>query len=106
MNKYFISTLVLSSVLAAPVFAFAEDNAPITHAQVEAELVQLETAGYNPEVKDNNYPRTIEAAEQHIAGQQSAASSSRGMPSDGTSASGVRTSIEPVNAEKSIYAGH
>jgi hypothetical protein len=106
MNKFSISILVLSSALAAPALAFAEDNAPITHAQVEAELVQLETAGYHSEMKDNKYPQGIEAAEQHIAGQQRAVSASLGMPTDGTSASGMRTSIAPINAAKSIYAGH
>jgi Domain of unknown function (DUF4148) len=102
VNKFLISALVISSALAAPALAFAQDNDPITRAQVGAELVQLEKAGYNPGVKDNNYPQRIQATEQRVAEEQSIASSSYGMPTNGTSAS----SIAPANDAKSIYVGH
>jgi hypothetical protein len=102
VKKTLISALVISSALAAPALAFAQDNDPIARAQGGAELVQLEKAGYNPGAKDNNYPQRIQAAEQRVAEEQSIASSSYGMPTNGTSAS----SIAPANDAKSIYVGH
>jgi len=102
VNEFLISALVISSALAAPAFAFAQDNGPITRAQVRAELVQLEKAGYNPGAKDTNYPQRIQAAEQRVAKEQNIASSSYGMPTNGTSVS----SIAPANDTKSIYFGH
>lgn len=106
MNKFLISTLVISSALAAPAFAFAQSNGPVTRAQVKAELVQLEKAGYNPGGEDVNYPQDIQAAEQRVAEQQGIASSSYGSPANGTSASGMHTHTAPDNATQSIYFGH
>ena len=62
MNKFLISALVLSSALAAPALAFAQSNGPVTRAQVRAELIQLEKAGYTPGGEDVNYPQDIQAA--------------------------------------------
>ncbi|CAH2807664.1 MAG: hypothetical protein CBARDMAM_5393 [uncultured Caballeronia sp.] len=101
MNKFLISALVTSSALAAPAFAFAQSNGPVTRAQVKAELVQLEKAGYNPGGEDVNYPQDIQAAEQ-----QGIASSSYGSPVYGTSASGMHTHIAPDDAAQSTYFGH
>ena len=106
MKKFLISALVLSSALAAPVFAFAQNNAPVTRAQVKAELVQLEKAGYNPGGEDVNYPQDIQAAEQRVAEQQGIASSSYGSSANGTSVSGTRVHVAPDDATQSIYFGH
>src|SRR5580704_9024143 len=106
MKKFLISALVLSSALAAPAFAFAQNNAPVTRAQVKAELVQLEKAGYNPGGEDINYPQDIQAAEQRIAEQQSVATSSYGSADNGSSVSGNRVHAAPDNATQSIYFGH
>jgi hypothetical protein len=106
MKKSLISALVLSSALAAPAFAFAQNNAPVTRAQVKAELIQLEKAGYNPGGEDVNYPQDIQAAEQRVAEQQSAASSSYGSSANGTSASGMHASVAPDDTAKSTYFGH
>jgi hypothetical protein len=55
---------VLAVALAAPIVSFAQDaNGPVTRAQVEAELVQLENAGYRPSPNDPHYPADIQAAE-------------------------------------------
>ena len=59
MKKFLISALVLSSALAAPAFAFAQNNGPVTRAQVKAELIQLEKAGYTRRaVKTSTIRRT------------------------------------------------
>jgi uncharacterized membrane protein len=46
--KSLIQAVVVAAALAAPVAVFAQSNAPLTRAQVRAELVQLEKAGYKP----------------------------------------------------------
>ncbi|CAH2804985.1 MAG: hypothetical protein CBARDCOR_6217 [uncultured Caballeronia sp.] len=106
MNKFLTAALVISSALAAPAFALAQSNGPVTRTQVKAELVQLEKAGYNPGGEDVNYPQDIQAAEQRVAEQQGIASSSYGSPAYGTSASGMPTHIAPDNAAQSTYFGH
>jgi hypothetical protein len=106
MNKFLISALVLSSALAAPAFAFAQNNGPITRAQVKAELVQLEKAGYTPGGEDVNYPQDIQAAEQRVAEQQSIAASSYGSAANGTSASGMQMHTAPDEAAQPTYFGH
>ena len=57
--KSLIQAVVVAAALAAPVAVFAQSNAPVTRAQVRAELVQLEEAGYNPAAADDaTYPPT------------------------------------------------
>jgi Domain of unknown function (DUF4148) len=106
MKKFLISALVLSSALAVPAFAFAQSNGPVTRAQVRAELVQLEKAGYSPGGEDVNYPQDIQAAEQRVAEQQGIASSSYGATANGTSAAGMAAHTAPDNGPQSIFFGH
>jgi hypothetical protein len=106
VNKFLISALVLSSALAAPAFAFAQNNAPITRAQVKAELIQLEKAGYSPGGEDNTYPQDLQAAEQRVWEQQGIANTSYGSPTSGMSASGNHVSITPNDTTQSTYFGH
>jgi hypothetical protein len=68
-----IAKVVVSfAVIAAPAFAFAQSaNGPLTRAQVRAELVQLERAGYSPATGEQaSYPNDIQAAEAKVAAQQ------------------------------------
>ncbi|MHB9841888.1 DUF4148 domain-containing protein [Paraburkholderia terrae] len=55
--------------LAGPITGFTQTTAaPLTRAQVRAELLRLEAAGYNPSAGDeSNYPADIVAAEAKIA---------------------------------------
>jgi hypothetical protein len=70
--KSLIQAVVVAAALAAPVAVFAQSNAPVTRAQVRAELVQLEKAGYNPAADDATYPAGIQAAEAKVAAQNDA----------------------------------
>jgi Domain of unknown function (DUF4148) len=89
MFKSLIPAIVIASALAAPSFVFAQENAPVTRAQVKAELVQLEKAGYTPGAGDNaSYPVQLQAAEARVAGQDE--QSSYGGVAGGSSASGYR----------------
>ena len=68
--KSLIQSVVVAAALAAPVAVFAQSNAPVTRAQVRAQLVQLEKAGYHPGDGDNTtYPAQIQAAEAKVAAQ-------------------------------------
>jgi hypothetical protein len=54
--KLLIQTVALAAALVAPIASFAQSNGPVTRAQVRAELVQLEQAGYDPfRGEDPNY---------------------------------------------------
>lgn len=87
--KSFIQAVVVAAVLAAPVASFAQSNQPVTRAQVRAELVQLEKAGYNPaRSADSDYPADIQAAEARVAAQNGATSGIGGVLS-GSSASSL-----------------
>ncbi|WP_296649708.1 DUF4148 domain-containing protein [Paraburkholderia sp.] len=73
--KSLIQAVVVAAALAAPVAVFAQSNQPVTRAQVRAELVQLEKAGYNPaRGQDPYYPADIQAAEAKVAAENGATS--------------------------------
>jgi Domain of unknown function (DUF4148) len=99
MIRALTSAVVIASALAAPAFAFAQSNDPVTRAQVKAELVQLERAGYNPAGDQTHYPDAIQAVEQKVAAQNGTAQSAYGPSSAGTSASGA-----PVKSASSFDA--
>lgn len=73
MIKAFIPAVVLASALAAPAVSFAQSSAPLTRAQVRAQLVQLEKAGYDPAGGVSPYyPTRLQAAEARVAAQNTA----------------------------------
>jgi beta-glucosidase-like glycosyl hydrolase len=103
--KSLIKAVALAVVFAAPIASFAQSNQPVTRAQVRAELVQLEKAGYNPSQNDDaTYPVQIQAAEARVAAQNASSSGVGGVVS-GSSASGVRAAVIAPST-RSIYAGH
>ena len=72
MFKSLIPAVVIVSALAAPTFAFAQstdNNGPLTRAEVKAQLVQLEKAGYNPSFDPIDYPVNIQAAQARVNAQ-------------------------------------
>ncbi|HEY1216660.1 MAG TPA: DUF4148 domain-containing protein, partial [Bryobacteraceae bacterium] len=64
--KSLIQAVVIATVLAAPVASFAQSNQPVTRAQVRAELIQLEKAGYQPSRSDIYYPADLQAAQSRV----------------------------------------
>lgn len=101
--KSLIQAVVVAAVLAAPVASFAQSNQPVTRAQVRAELIQLEKAGYEPGRADPYYPADIQAAQARVAQQNGTAQSSYGGAVNGSSQSGHPV---PVNGPKSVYFGN
>jgi hypothetical protein len=100
--KSLIAAAFAVSILAAPAVTFAQDaNAPVTRAQVRAELAQLEAAGYRPGVSSPNYPADIQAAQARVAAQQSA----YGASTNGSSQSGSRAAVAtPVQSGQVTHA--
>ncbi|WP_048987252.1 DUF4148 domain-containing protein [Burkholderia cenocepacia] len=105
--KSLIYAAVAASALAVPLMSFAQQsNGPVTRAQVRAELIQLEQAGYRPgRANDPYYPADIQAAEARVHAQNSAArgsntgygSSMSGGAESGSRAGGIGT--------RSVYFG-
>jgi hypothetical protein len=72
--KSLVQAVVIAAALAAPVAVFAQSNQqPVTRAQVRADMIQVEKAGFNPARSNpNEYPANIQAAEARVAAQNSA----------------------------------
>ncbi|MFM0335716.1 DUF4148 domain-containing protein [Paraburkholderia fungorum] len=112
--KSLIQAVIVAAVLAAPVASFAKQpNEPVTRAQVRAELVQLEKAGYNPaRGEDPYYPADIQAAEAKVAAQNAQTATAQAGVADtsgvggivgGSSASGAPA---VATGPRSLYSGH
>ncbi len=70
--KSYVYAAIATLALAAPVASYSQStNAPVTRAQVKAELAELEQAGYDP-LDMNDYPENIQAAEQRVAAKHAA----------------------------------
>jgi len=101
--KSLIQAVAVAAALTIPVAVFAQSNAPLTRAQVRAELVQLEKAGYNPSASnDATYPAEIQAAEAKVAAQINAT----GGAANGSSQSGRPTDTTVSPYSPPIYKGH
>jgi hypothetical protein len=103
-----IKAVALAVVLAAPVASFAQSNQPVTRAQVRAELIQLEKAGYNPATaNDYDYPSNLQAAEARVAAQNAAAPqadvSGYGSATSGSSQAGARSSSAVSTYSPPVY---
>jgi hypothetical protein len=74
--KALINAALIVGVLATPVASFAQDaTGPLTRAEVRADLIRVEQAGYRLAAKDVQHPAHIQAAE--ALGPTSALSGSR-----------------------------
>jgi Domain of unknown function (DUF4148) len=113
--KSLIKAVAIAAVLAAPVASFAQSNQqPLTRAEVRQQLIQVEQAGYNPAMaNDNNYPADIQAAEAKVQAQNPAVAQTQqpvadtsgyGAPMNGSSQSGGM--IQPNAGPKSVYFGN
>ena len=105
--KSLINAVALAALIAVPVASFAQSNQPVTRAQVRAELVQLEKAGYNPGVSDDAaYPANIQAAEARVAQNGAAQNSDYGASTSGSSQAGVRAESTPSSYSPRVYVAH
>jgi hypothetical protein len=106
--KSLIKAVAVAVVLTAPLASFAQSNQqPLTRAQVRAEVVQLEKAGYNPN-DWVNYPENIQAAQAKIAAQNTGAQTDTtgyGANSAAASQAGQRV-VVPADRGSSVFFGH
>jgi Domain of unknown function (DUF4148) len=92
MSKLIAGLVLAVATLGAPVLGFAQSNAPLTRAEVRADLVRVEQAGYTPGANDINYPADVEAAEAKIAAQSDQQLTNQavgGVAQNGSTASGT-----------------
>ena len=111
-TRTLIQAALVAAVAIAPALSFAQDNqAPKTRAEVRAELIQLEQAGYNPATSnDATYPADIQAAEARVAHEnaiaqaQGADATGYGPATAGTTQSGKAP--QATNPRNSVYFGN
>jgi Domain of unknown function (DUF4148) len=109
MIKSFMPAMLVASALAIPTLAFAQDSQGqgLTRAEVRAELIQVERAGYNPSADDVYYPANIQAAEARVAAANGGNGTSYGPSTEGTSASGLHAYGSPdIVSTRSLYSRH
>jgi hypothetical protein len=99
-----VQSLVVATLVAIPALSFAQVNQPLTRADVRAQLVELERAGYNPAGDQTQYPKNIEAAQARLSAHQSLSASSYGGTAAGTSASSSRNTQSDVIGLDAVYA--
>jgi hypothetical protein len=54
-----VQSMIVAAVVAIPALSFAQSNQPLTRADVRAQLVELQQAGYNPSSDHTQYPKNI-----------------------------------------------
>jgi hypothetical protein len=84
MLKPLISASLVAMTLVVQTVAFAQVTQPVTRAQLENELAQLQQAGYRPSTDKNGYPDNIQAAEARLRAQNGAANTSYGSMEQGS----------------------
>jgi hypothetical protein len=85
--KSLFEAAAIVALITVPLAAFAQSEQPVTRAQVRADLVQVEKAGYNP-MDWMHYPENIQAAEARVAAEKQANASAYGSGSNGSSQAG------------------
>ena len=87
--KSLIYAAIAATILAAPSLSFAQQsNAPVTRAEVRAELAALEKAGYNPN-DWMNYPENLQAAQQRVDAERIAQAHTPAVTQSASSQSSV-----------------
>jgi hypothetical protein len=100
--KSLIQAVAIAAAFVAPVAAFAQSNAPVTRAQVKAELIQFEQAGGRTNFSnDPYYPADAQAAQARVNAQNGNNEGYGGVQA-GSSASGAPAQGDGL---KSIYFG-
>ncbi|CAD6559056.1 hypothetical protein LMG27952_06780 [Paraburkholderia hiiakae] len=102
MSKTLLCILVSACAVTVPASGFAQSTQPLTRAEVRADLVRVEQAGYSPgRGEDINYPADIQAAEARISmddTKNAARQDVGGVPLEGRSSAGARVHM-PAQAD-------
>lgn len=89
--KTYIEAVAVAALIAVPAVSFAQVYAPVTRAEVHAQLVQSERAGFHPGGQQEDYPQNIQATQAGAAAQQGGSTGYGGVE-DGLSVSGAHAS--------------
>jgi opacity protein-like surface antigen len=89
MKSLFRAVAVFAAIVG-PATSFAQSSQPVTRADVRADLVRVEQAGYNPG-DWLHYPENIQAAQARVAEQNG--NTAYGAGTDGSSQSGQRRDV-------------
>ena len=101
--KSLVQAVVIAAAFAAPVAAFAQSDAPVTRAQVKAELIQFEQAGGRTNFSnDPYYAQDAQLAQARVSAQNGNNQGVGGVQA-GSSASGAPAQ---VNGIKPLYFGN
>ncbi|KXU86136.1 hypothetical protein CR51_38360 [Caballeronia megalochromosomata] len=109
--KSFVKAVAVAAVVVAPALSFAQTDSSLTRDQVKQDLRQVEAAGYDPARSDQtSYPADIQAAESRASrqnGAMPAQNNGYGGAAAGTSASGMRNMMPPLDNDgtKPVYFG-
>ncbi|HEM7893048.1 DUF4148 domain-containing protein [Burkholderia cepacia] len=100
--------LAVAVLAAIPALSFADTGHGLTRADVRAELVRLEQAGYNPARSEPHYPEDVAAALQVARSDQNGPSKSQGdNVADASTRAGHRGAAQAhsaPNAYDDLYA--
>ncbi|KVV45129.1 hypothetical protein WT27_07470 [Burkholderia territorii] len=108
MKTQLIAALLVAVSAAVSVPALASE-AVVTRAQVRAELVQLQQAGYAPgRANDPHYPDDLQAALTRIHANDTVAAGTAASGYGADAAAATQSGSRHVArvAERSIYFGH
>jgi hypothetical protein len=90
MKKFALLALTLSAVVSSTSTFAQSASVPLTRAQVRADLIRLEQAGYNPSANDDaTYPTDIQAAEAKVAAQNAEQQAAAPQPQKSDSGMGA-----------------
>lgn len=106
MFKKLIPAVLITSALAVPMLAVAQNDGQVTRSAVKTDLQQMEQSGYNPATDRTTYPDNAQASEQRVESERGVSATSYGPSMSGTSASGMRTQMARSGGTHSIYFGH
>ncbi|QTO21930.1 DUF4148 domain-containing protein [Burkholderia seminalis] len=100
--------LAVAILAVAPALSFADTGHGLTRADVRADLVRLEQAGYNPARSEPHYPEDVIAALQVARSDQNGPSKSQGdNVADASTSAGHRDAAQSRaarNAADDLYA--
>jgi len=94
-----VRSLAIAALVAVPVLSFAQSSQPVTRAEVKAELVQLQKAGYRESSDYTQYPAHLQTTLARISAESGATASASafGGVALGTTAAGSRTTARAVS---------
>ena len=101
-----VQSLIVAALVAVPLASFAQSQPqPLTRADVRAELVQLQKAGYSAGGDNPQYPQNLEAALARVDAAHGSAAAAYGGVAKSKSESGSRMPMRHAQAAEPEIVG-